>query len=68
MNNEIPEPVQVDTEEKWYVDIPDHLHIGVDESFINIGEFKSKSEAIDWMRENIDEMITDDGYLRILTH
>lgn len=51
-----------------YVDIPTREMIGdPDGSWLNVGRFKTKEEAVAWIRENIGHC-DDDGKISLLTN
>jgi len=53
----------VEGQDIYYVDIPNPKDL---ENFVNIGKFKTKQEALDFIKNNLDQS-SKDGLLRILT-
>lgn len=61
--------VAVNYSDSYYVDIPtmETIKDGPEGAWTNVGTFSSKSEAIEWIRDNIG-YCDDEGRICLLTH
>lgn len=57
-----------DTSPIFYVDLPDPNTVGdEDNGWVNVGRFRSRAEAVAWIRENVGDC-DEDGRIRLIAN